>query len=271
MNDNTYRDEKHFDKVQLYTALNLKEYKRVLDDTFFGDITFEKFEAFKIDKIMQNAFNKTADQIKEFMYPNCALAIDIFNVIKPINHLTSLILGLNVTEIPTNTFNSTKITNLEIKSHENLVIKSDALKFDTLEQFRIYETTIQEIQRNALKFNYSVHKGLYLTFEKCKLTGQTFQNGSFDAINGANKAFSIVFDHTNINYLAEGAFKIVLYKGYWNRIDLRDNQIDCEDCKNYWMIKEKLDKQVLGGYCQGSNNTKSLFDEIKSKLSQKCK
>ena len=51
----------------------------------------------------------------------------------------------------------------------------------------------------------------------------------------------------------------------------RDFKIDCEDCKNYWLIKGNKQQHVLNAYCMGNHN-KTLFDqEIKTKLSQKCK
>ena len=49
-----------------------------------------------------------------------------------------------------------------------------------------------------------------------------------------------------------------------------NSKIDCGDCKNYWLIKEKKENQVFNAYCQG-HTTKTLFDkEIQDKLSQKC-
>lgn len=59
-----------------------------------------------------------------------------------------------------------------------------------------------------------------------------------------------------------------------NTIDLRFifdySRINCEDCKNDWLIKEKKDNQVLNSRCKSDYN-KSLFDgAIKSKLGQKC-
>ena len=49
--------------------------------------------------------------------------------------------------------------------------------------------------------------------------------------------------------------------------------IDCDNCKNYWLIKEKKQNQFKYAYCKGYDQTKlKLFDqETKTKLSQKCK
>ena len=85
----------------------------------------------------------------------------------------------------------------------------------------------------------------------------------------------IKFLSTNINHLPEGVFKSILdYEN--NLIDFSkksifNSKIDCEDCKNYWLIKEKKENQVFNAYCKG-DITKTLFDkQIQDKLSQKCK
>lgn len=81
---------------------------------------------------------------------------------------------------------------------------------------------------------------------------------------------------TNINYLNEAAFKTLLlnennYIKFLSPDDSLKPHIDCDDCKNYWLIKEGKEKQVENPFCK-SDPKKTLFDdEIKTKLSQKCK
>lgn len=57
-----------------------------------------------------------------------------------------------------------------------------------------------------------------------------------------------------------------MYKG-----ESINSQIDCDHCKNYWLIKENKKYQVFNAFCKG-NPGKTLFDEdIKTKLTTKCK
>ena len=84
----------------------------------------------------------------------------------------------------------------------------------------------------------------------------------------------IKFLGTNINHLPEEIFKSVLdYEN--NLIDFSkesifNSKIDCEDCKNYWLIKEKKENQIFNAYCK-RHIKKTLFDkEIQDKLYQKC-
>lgn len=105
-------------------------------------------------------------------------------------------------------------------------------------------------------------------------TGESFHNGSFD---GTRSQLIITFVNQTINYLNEGAFKPILNENENNFIDLSkpsigfNSKLDCDDCKNFWLIKEGKEKQVKNAYCI-SEDKKTLFDkEIKDKLSQKCK
>lgn len=75
--------------------------------------------------------------------------------------------------------------------------------------------------------------------------------------------------------LNERAFKTILDnpKGsidLYKADDRSHSKIDCDDCRNYWLIKQNREKQLLNANCNLFNQT--LFDqEIKTKLSQKCK
>ena len=82
----------------------------------------------------------------------------------------------------------------------------------------------------------------------------------------------------NVTYLAKSVFKPLL-KNSLNSIffpspGLFSSKIDCDDCRNYWLIKKNKENQVK--YTKYTdciaNNTLTLFDEeTKTKLSKKCK
>ena len=72
-------------------------------------------------------------------------------------------------------------------------------------------------------------------------------------------------------------FKPVLANN--DTIHIRDFAFtDCNDCRNYWLVKEKRKSEFINGFflkCKGNQinaNATSLFDdEIYTKLTQKCK
>ena len=101
--------------------------------------------------------------------------------------------------------------------------------------------------------------------------GDTFQNKSFD---GVQRPLNITFELMNVGHLAEETFKSVLnnsksYIEFNDRFLNISSTVHCENCKNYWLIKENK-QQVNKPECKGSKKT--LFQqEIKTKFSQKCK
>ena len=55
---------------------------------------------------------------------------------------------------------------------------------------------------------------------------------------------------------------------YFNSIR---SKIDCDDCRNYWLIKENKQNQVTKAHCKANDNLTLFGQETKTKLSQKCK
>ena len=194
--------------------------------------------------------------------------------------LKSLEIGLNITEIPSNAIvpvgNQTKLDHLMIiEKHHNITVKSNAFQhLSQLVEIDFHETTIKTIEEEAFKLNSeSEFNSIIIRFYRCNLTGETFKNGSFD---GLSKPIKITFLDSDINYLSEGAFKTVLNNNLGS-IDLytnetqRNSELDCSDCRNYWLIKENKQEQVNHANCKDEGHKKLFDDDIKSKLSQKCK
>ena len=290
---NTYfkSELNNYDKVTLYTSIFDAEPERIIDDSIFSDVTFRLFEGFSISKFSVDAFRNTADRIFGFSCYNCPLVhqppkYDIYKMINQLINLSVLKMSLNVTEIPENAFvpitNRSELVLIELKSFQNLTIKSNAFQNLTkIDTFTIYDTTIKSIKKNAFKF-----PAYKIVFGDCKLTGDSFEVGSFDGlkpktdINGNSTSIHILFERTNINYLPEKVFKPFLESNKNNTIGLTccnniitESLIDCSDCRNNWLIKDtNFQNQIVGGYCDGEGYSKTLFsDEIKTQLSKKCK
>ena len=251
-----------------------------LEDNLFGDITFEKFYGQNIHKIGSNVFNKTANKIELF---NCGFnnsiehqppKYDLKAVFDQMTRLKDLDIGLNVTEIPTNSIepigNQTSLQILYIRAKE-LTIKSGA--FQQLKNINFIEflgAKINRIEKEAFKLNSDLNdKSFQISFVDCLLTDQSFQNGSFDGI--PRNQIEIEFQSMNISSLPEVSLKTIFDN---KKLSINFNwhsTIDCDDCKNYWLIKGTKENNIKNALCKG-NDKKTLFDqEIKTKLSQKCK
>ena len=268
-------NEKHFKEVQLFSASNL-----ILEDNTFGDITFESFHGLNIIKIGSNTFKKTSDKIDVFFCWTCSIQhqppkYDLQTILNQMTQLEYLSIGVNVNEIPSNAVgNLKKLQFISLfNGKQNLTIKSSAFhSLDHLIRIQIWETTINRIEKEAFKSATISDIG----FNNCTLTGESFEKGAFD---GIEKSFKIQFMQTNVSYLAESVFKPVLNNSL-NSINFfnhkisngkYNSKIDCDDCRNYWLIKENKQNQVKEAHCK-DNDKLTLFDqEIKTKFSQKCK
>lgn len=197
------------------------------------------------------------------------------------SQLTDLQIGLNLTNKTLNeilpnesTVNGIKLDVINIKTDE-LTIKTGALnKLENLASISFNGAKIKNIEREAFAVNYTSNftkLGLFfINFRNCKLEDGAFQSGSFD---GIQKSFGveISFEGMNISHLDEAAFNQYLNVTNYSIALFGDSTIDCDDCKNYWLVKQGKEKQVKFAHCK-SNLQKTLFDDdIQTKLRQKCK
>ena len=284
INKNLNQNEKNFRRIDLEIFSHQNQSEVTLEDNIFSEITFNAFSSVGIEKINSKAFDKTAAKITQFYCSKCPLVnqppnYDIQSVINQMTQLESLSIGLNISEIPSNFIQPiggqpSKLHFISIEAYQNLTISSDAFKnFNKLEYIHFSHTTFKKIEKDAFQFNEKSNKTLRITFWKCNLTGETLQSGSFD---GLQRPLKILL-RSDLNYLSEGVFKSVL-DNEKSSIDFSPeiypkihSKIDCDDCKNYWLIKEKKQNQVLNTHCK-ENPKATLFDkEIQMKLSKKCK
>lgn len=206
-------------------------------------------------------------------------------------NLKTLAIKLNVNYLPTSAIEpiggkQSNLTNLLIESEQNLTIRSGAFQhLVQLTYLNLYNFTKLEFEKKAFKFKNSSNNSLTVRFERCNLqgksnfylkifqfisylSGESFRNGTFDRVQ---RSLHILFKNSNISYFGEAVFKSLLGNKQ-NRIDFFENTslIDCESCKNYWLIKQEKENQVKVPFCK--HKTKKLYDQvIKTKLTQKCK
>ena len=272
-------NEKHFKDIDLTVAYS-NETQATLEDDSFADLTFDDVRAQGIRKLSNKAFGKAAKTIKYFLcFDSCAIKnsppnYDVWKSLSTLTNLKSLRVILNVTEIPLNAFEGEKLNEISLTSKQNLTIKSGA--FENVKkaiEIEIYGTSIKKIENQAFKTNYKFDNKLFIYFTNSKMNGDSFEKGAFD---GAQGPLFITFHSTNINFLPESSFKSVL-SSKQNTVDLfnptvgGNSKIDCNDCRNHWLIKDNTDNQVHNAYCMGDPK-KMLFDQdIKDRLNVKCK
>ena len=70
-----------------------------------------------------------------------------------------------------------------------------------------------------------------------------------------------------IDFIPEYTFKTILDNQ--SNITIIPN-ISCFDCNNYWLIRDRRDKQVFGAKCNHNNDLTLFHPQIKCLLSTKC-
>ena len=280
MSKNLNQNEKHFKQVQI-TLPN-----QTLNDNSFSDITFNNFFGFDIIGISNKAFGNSLKSIKLFWCRNCLLQkespnYDFYNVFVQMDKLELLVLGLNLTEIPSNAFNTSNQHNLshlrelDLLVTQNLTIKSNAFKnLKNLQYLTFFKANIKKLENESLNFGGNlVDRKLSVDFDFVNLTPDSFETGTFD---GFTKPIVIRFLYnSSLDYFPEATFKSVLNNKNNTIMNFnKEPSFDCENCKNFWLIKDNKEGQMKNIICKqdsGKKVKRTLFNqEIKNKLNLKC-
>ena len=263
------QDDKYFKSLEINSA---EMATNLLIDNSFSDLTFDQISVSgdKIESIGNNAFGKTAGTIKSFWCYSCYIKdINAWNSISKMSQLTSLIIGFNKIEIPTNAFNSSNKLNFISVFGVDVTINTGALQnLASLVGFNISLASVKKFDKESFKFEKPSNQKLNLTFTHINVSGNLFESGTFD---GIQRSIQVEFtSQSEINYLPETSFKSLL-DNKQNKIEFTNNSyIDCENCGNQWLIKDDKQQQIDNPVCKG-NISKKLFDsDIEEKLKLKC-
>ena len=132
-----------------------------------------------------------------------------------------------------------------------MTIKSGAFLYvKRLNYIEFVGAKINRIEKDAFKSEpENKNHVLSISFSNCNLTNESFETGSFDGIK--NFIVKITFNHMDIDYLPEDAFKSFL-DNKDNTIEFRgDSKVDCHNQKNNWL---KGNKQIIDLYCKHNIN-----------------
>ena len=100
------------------------------------------------------------------------------------------------------------LTFLVFSSRKNLTIRTNAFhNLKALFELRINSTKISKVERGA--FNFSTGEDMMLYLNQLNVTGNSFEEGSFD---GNKRTMKIRFLYSNIDYIPENSLKSLLNK-----------------------------------------------------------
>ena len=268
--------EKHFTKV---IAQFPRNQTNVLNENQFTDLTFDVMSMFYINRIHNKAFGKTAQTLTSFWCMGCSIENsppnhDLWKAISQLTKVTSVTLNVNVAEIPENMIIPPNGTESQTQLlwfynfHQNMTLKAGA--FQNLNKIHsIYLwANLNKIEKSAFRLNQKSDKRLDIYFNSDGyFTADAFENGTFD---GVQRPVSVSFGiFGGLDYLPEGSFKAFFDQNKQNKVLLYGG-INCEECRNYWLIKDGRKERISHPNCS-SNHTKLLFDDdVATKFKAKC-
>ena len=247
----------------------------ILQDSSFSNITFDKLFGRNIIKISNNAFGKASSTIKTihinynrfYTLNHFPPDYDVWSVFKGFKNIEKIRVHLNITKIPYGAFgNLKKLKDIDISSNNNITIKSKAFYYlDNLESVN-FECGINTIENEAFAFDKKLNPFLFITFFYGPVNMNNFMLRAFDGIKR-----NVVIDlyHLHLNFISESSFKSVLKESF-NSISFYKSTIDCNNCLNYWLIRDSI-KHVKDTQCINYSNLTLFSDKIKSDLTLKCK
>ena len=290
-------NEKHFHKVKLWYfghSTNYFDYYNL-----FSDITFDKFEGrgfsednsriwnYEIMKAGARVFGKSAQTLLEFICLACDLSSSAIYSISKFPNLNKLAVGMNASEINFHKDSNIKFLTLSQRINNKITLKKG---FQNLKNFQTIEFQYLDIKKFEKGFlepleplesdfeSGSESASPSIIFSNMNLTGDSFEYGTFDT--NRTLRYSFIFRNSNIDFIPESSFKKVLKLN--SSMILFDNQfngnkiksyIDCEDCRNYWLIRDNKQDQIKFSICKGNSGTNStglFYDNNISFLEAKC-
>ena len=186
-------------------------------------------------------------------------------------------LGLSLSDVPANAIvpvdgSESKLVILWLEL-PNGIIRANAFEnLNNLKNLKI-QSNVKTVEKEAFHLSKKSDLSLEIRFYASSLTGQSFQAGAFD---GSQRPLVVYLDHINIDYLPEEAFKSVLYNNQ-NQLSMLPSirrghsYLNCEDCRNAWLIKN-TQHQLANAFCHAGLSNQKLYDaDVISKFNQKCK
>lgn len=250
---------KHFDRFYLNnTAIH------ELEEFVFSDITFNEIfirNATNLSLINTNAFNETDFITRSIDIENSPIInnppkYDIFKSLSKFKNLNDLyVINTNITEIPSNAFTpingfQDNLTELRISGHNLVNISSNAFyNLNSLSDLDIHYSSIKTIPSNAFHFHSESNNTIDIKIDSNLLNGSHIETDALITI-GRPVILDIICERYNckIDYLDQKIIEPFLRMNPKNNITCYNKfQIDCTDCRNFWMVKNHnyINKQQI--------------------------
>ena len=278
LNDKKCFDGLHADFPYSQTTEN------ILDENQFSDFTLNRISMSGLTKIHTKAFGKTASTLKTFWSVQKSVIghsppkYDLWKSISQLTKLNYLGLGTNVTEIPENCISPVNGHESQLKQlhldqyfqnpfRPKWTIKSGA--FQNLNQLKSLELWgfFNKIETGAFKLNKKSDEKLNISIVSCShFSGDLFEEGAFDGIQRPVYIDLFLRPHKT-DYIPESSFKSLMDNPQ-NQFQFYDTQVDCDDCRNDWLIRDNRRDQAGGLTC--ADGSKLFDDSTVKRFKSKC-
>ena len=228
----------------------------------------------------ESLLTKSAQILLKFISLACDLSSSSIYLTSKSPNLNKLTIGINTSEISFYKDSNIKFLTLSQRINDEITFKKGFQNLKNFHTIQFQYLNIKKFEKGFIESSESPEPGLESTsssiiFSNMNLTGDSFEYGTFDG--NRTLRYSVMLSNSNIDYIPESSFKKVLKLN--SSVILFDNQfddnkiksyIDCEDCRNYWLIRDYREDQIKFSICKDTNSTGLFHYNNKSFLEAKC-
>ena len=226
-----------------------------LTDNMFKDIKFHTIfihGAHSLRKIHEKAFQGTKAHTKLFVLKKCKNfdSLELFDILNSFENIETIsISNINLTEIPAHIFKPLKklYSVAFIGPNFERIGEKAFEELRTIRFIDIVNTSISYIPDNIFVFKSSdirLHIGLFYN----QINGTGFSAGAFANIGRPAKIHFMGFiddnDSDRIKFLDKNVFQPFLDANKDNKIVLKYEVLDCNDCRNQWLKNAEYANRV---------------------------
>ena len=113
-----------------------------------------------------------------------------------------------------------------------------------------------KIEKGAFRLNQKSDTRLIIDFLSDEnFTDDVFEDGTFD---GIQRSVTVLLENriATLDYLPEVSFKAILDGNKENKVKIHQvlypTTINCEDCRNYWLIRDSRKEQIISPICSSN-------------------
>jgi len=281
----TNKSEKHFDKFWFHS--NAIE---VIPEAVFGDITFDEigfYQAKNLTKIHSLALGPSALTVKIFYLwhdlpslENQLPDYDLFKMMRSMINVQTIVAftydeynhkkwGPNVSVIPEYAFGEGQNNLNELSFSVDFLFTGSTIKtisnysfyyLNNLRKLKLSRSSIDHIPAHAFDFEKSSNITLDIDLKSSNLNESSFEKGVF---MNTKRPINLDLRFNKMKYLDEAVFGPLFSLDPNNKIQLKENELSCNDCRSQWLVRDKdeLKDKIIGEIeCIDNGYVKSFLD-----------